>query len=77
MMSDLESRLSEIESSLDEGTYDAGPWQRFTEAASQASLVDRRLLESAVTRVSEKLHRRGGRSAYRLGRAKRIFQFEF
>lgn len=57
-MSDLDTRLSEIEAALDASRYRPGPWQRFIEAASAAPANERRRLEEAVTRVGDKLHRR-------------------
>lgn len=55
-MSDLRAQLDAIERSLDAGTYRAGAWQRFLVQAARATPDERRALEEAVTRVSEKLH---------------------
>ena len=57
-MSDLETRLSEIEGALEAGSYRPGPWQRFLEEVSAAPAEERRRLEEAATRVGDKLHRR-------------------
>ncbi len=56
--SDLRAWLEAIETSLDQRTYRAGPWQRFLEAASRAPRGELRDLQARVTRVSDKLHRR-------------------
>jgi hypothetical protein len=61
-MNALCAQLDAIEQSIDGGTYRAGTWQRFLEQAARATPEERRSLEEAVTRVSEKLHaRKGGR----------------
>ncbi len=57
-MSDLEQLLAEIEDALDSNTYSRGRWEVFLERAAAASPDELVPLESSITRVSEKLHRR-------------------
>jgi hypothetical protein len=55
---DLETQLAEIETALDAGSYRPGPWDRFLRDARGAPEEQRRDLEAAITRVSDKLHLR-------------------
>jgi hypothetical protein len=57
----LVERLQRIEQALDDGSYRPGPWAAFVRAAARRSAEERRALESAVSRVSDKLHRRRAR----------------
>lgn len=55
--------LAAIEQALDDGTYRAGPWRRFLEQAERLPRGEREALSEAVSRVSDRLHRRRGRPA--------------
>jgi hypothetical protein len=58
---ELRKRLTEIEHSIDAGTYRPGPWERLIrEIRGQPDDV-REALAGDISRVSRKLHMRGGR----------------
>lgn len=54
----LAAQLAEIEQALDSGSYRAGTWEEFLVAAHTAPPAERARLETAVTRVSDRLHGR-------------------
>jgi hypothetical protein len=53
-------QLAEVERALDANTYRPGAWERFLAAASSLPPDELAPLAEAVTRVSDKLHRRKG-----------------
>lgn len=57
-VSDLTGRLDDIESQLDDGTYQAGPWADLLRAAQRRDQAERRSMTDDVSRVSDKLHHR-------------------
>jgi len=59
-MDDLRDELLVIERTLDAGLYRPGPWERFLRQAQQRPRSERQALAADVSRVSEKVHRRGG-----------------
>jgi len=58
-MSGISATLSEIERQLDDGVYHPGPWAAFLRAADSRPREERAALADQVSRVSDKLHRRG------------------
>jgi hypothetical protein len=58
---ELRTRLSEIETAVEEGRYRPGPWARLVAALKRHPATERRALAADVSRVSRKLHLRGGR----------------
>jgi hypothetical protein len=67
MMDGLHAELEAIERALDEGLYRSGPWERFVRRARQRPRGERRALAADVSRVSAKLHHRGGRRTVSVG----------
>lgn len=63
-MADLDAALREIEAALDRDAYRPGGWQAFLDEAERAPAAERARLADDVDRVSEKLHRRGGRRRF-------------
>lgn len=59
-MDDLRAQLEAIERALDAGQYRPGPWERFLRLARNRTRRERQALAADVSRVSEKVHRRGG-----------------
>src|SRR5713226_7828249 len=57
----LRSEISEIEHAIDSGAYRPGPWARLLTRARATSGADRLAISADVSRVSRKLHLRGGR----------------
>jgi hypothetical protein len=57
----LRSEISRIEHAIDSGAYRPGPWARLLACARAGSGADRLAISADVTRVSRKLHLRGGR----------------
>ena len=57
----LRSEISEIEHAIDSGAYRPGPWARLLTRARATSGADRLTISADLTRVSRKLHLRGGR----------------
>jgi hypothetical protein len=57
----LRSEISEIEQAIDSGAYRPGLWARLLTRARATSGADRLAISAGVTRVSRKLHLRGGR----------------
>ena len=57
----LRSKISEIEYAIDSGAYRSGPWARLLTRVRAASRPVRLAISADVTRVSRKLHLRGGR----------------
>lgn len=54
----LKKELAEIEQSLDQGNYKIGQWQRFLGHVCDLEPTEVASIESDITRVSNKLHRR-------------------
>ena len=50
--------LKDVETQIDAGTYRPGPWAAFLAGAFARPRVERLALASAVTRISDKLHRK-------------------
>jgi len=59
-MDDLRAQLEAIERMLDAGQYRPGPWAKFLRLAQNRTRDERQALAADVSRVSEKVHRRGG-----------------
>jgi hypothetical protein len=57
----LRSEIFEIEHAIDFGAYRPGPWAWLLTRARATSGADRLAISADVTRVSRKLHLRGGR----------------
>jgi hypothetical protein len=60
-VTELSATISEIEEALDAGTYRTGPWQGLLRDANASSPEGLAPLAEAISRVSDKLHRRDGR----------------
>ncbi|NJP05457.1 MAG: hypothetical protein HC837_07465 [Chloroflexaceae bacterium] len=60
-MEDLMTLLQQVETQLDQKTYQPGAWQAFLRTARRQPRVARQAIRDDVSRVSEKLHLRGGR----------------
>jgi hypothetical protein len=60
MVDELHAELSSIERDLDGGSYRPGPWQALLRRARKLPDADRAQLADDVSRISDKLHRRGG-----------------
>ncbi len=58
VLAELRARLSQIEASIDGGSYRAGPWARLVADLKRQPASERRALVADVSRVSCKLHRR-------------------
>jgi len=69
LANDLSARLAEIERALDAGSYRPGPWEKFLAEARRRPDAERAALAGDVSRVSRKLHLRGGRSTIPFGAA--------
>ena len=60
-LEELETQLEAIERDIDAHRYLPGPWARVLKALRARPRVERRYLAAEISRVSSKLHRRGGR----------------
>jgi len=60
MVDELRTALSSIERDIDGGSYRPGPWQAIIRRVRSLADADRAQLADDVTRISDKLHRRGG-----------------
>ncbi len=66
---EIRTRAIEIERQVDEGRYRPGPWEALLEAARGLPRVERGSLAEDFSRISQKLHLRGGRRTLPVGPA--------
>ena len=58
---ELREKLAAIENQIDRGRYVPGPWAKLIKEIATRPQLERRYLSHDVSRVSRKLHLRGGR----------------
>jgi hypothetical protein len=63
----IRDRIGAIESQIDNQTYRPGPWEQLLKDARMLPREDRDALKEEITRVSSKLHQRGGRRTISFG----------
>lgn len=68
-VADLRGEIETIESALDSGSYTPGPWSRLVRDVRNSPREQRRALADDLSRVSRKLHLRGGRRTMALDAA--------
>jgi hypothetical protein len=58
----VRDRIASVERQIDSNTYTAGPWHRIIRDARNLPIRERAPLRDDISRVSRKLHQRGGRT---------------